>query len=104
MAVKIVNLSFPEGLVESIDRERGDIPRSKFVRRIVEQSLTQVPPARIDSASTLAKINAGRGAPDKNGVSGVNVVTPTGTITGPKDASMSIGYGNRSVIQRSAYP
>jgi len=34
--VEIVAISLPKSLVEFIDAQRGDIPRSKFIRRIIE--------------------------------------------------------------------
>lgn len=36
---KFVGLLLPLALVSEIDRARGDVPRSRFIRRLLEQSL-----------------------------------------------------------------
>ena len=33
--------SFPKELIETIDKERGDIPRSRFIFRLIEQGLSK---------------------------------------------------------------
>jgi len=33
------SVSFPPDLLAKLDQVRGDIPRSKFIQRLVEQSL-----------------------------------------------------------------
>jgi hypothetical protein len=34
-----INLAVPLGMVERIDQVRGDVPRSRFVSRILEKAL-----------------------------------------------------------------
>jgi hypothetical protein len=54
-----VDFRWPEDLVEQIDRERGDVPRSTFVRRVVEgylglpeMSPTEIP--KVDAKKVIA--------------------------------------------------
>ena len=35
---KTTGLSLPEEFLERIDRERGDVPRSRYVLRLIEKS------------------------------------------------------------------
>lgn len=35
--IKVVAISIPDRLLKEIDYRRGDIPRSRFIARIVEQ-------------------------------------------------------------------
>jgi hypothetical protein len=37
----VVGISFPQQLVERIDKDRGDIPRSRFLVRILERAYDQ---------------------------------------------------------------
>jgi hypothetical protein len=37
--IRITGLSLPEGIVKSIDSQRGDISRSKYILRIIEKNL-----------------------------------------------------------------
>jgi metal-responsive CopG/Arc/MetJ family transcriptional regulator len=38
MVAKRVNISLPGNLAERIDRERGDVTRSRFVTRLLEKA------------------------------------------------------------------
>lgn len=40
MMTEIISISFPEELRKKIDMIRGDIPRSKYIVRLVESTLT----------------------------------------------------------------
>jgi hypothetical protein len=35
---RVIGLSLPEGVVDRIDRARGDISRSKYILRIIERA------------------------------------------------------------------
>ena len=39
MKQSVTGVSFPPDLLAKLDQARGDIPRSKFIQRLVEQSL-----------------------------------------------------------------
>jgi metal-responsive CopG/Arc/MetJ family transcriptional regulator len=36
----IFSINLPEKLVKKIDRERGDVPRSRFILRLIEKVYT----------------------------------------------------------------
>jgi metal-responsive CopG/Arc/MetJ family transcriptional regulator len=36
-----VGISIPENLLVKIDQDRGDVPRSRFLQRLVEQAYKQ---------------------------------------------------------------
>jgi len=38
---KAVGISLPKELIEKIDRLRGDVPRSVFIRKLIEKQLRQ---------------------------------------------------------------
>jgi metal-responsive CopG/Arc/MetJ family transcriptional regulator len=37
--IKTVGVSFPPNLLEELDKVREDVPRSKFIQRLVENNL-----------------------------------------------------------------
>jgi metal-responsive CopG/Arc/MetJ family transcriptional regulator len=37
--LKVIAISLPEGLCEKMDSKRGDIPRSRFISRLVEKAV-----------------------------------------------------------------
>ena len=39
LLLMIVGIYFPKVLLEKLDRIRGDVPRSKYIQRLVEKSL-----------------------------------------------------------------
>lgn len=41
MVSKIVSLVIPEELLSELDGIRGDVPRSAFVRRLIDKALLQ---------------------------------------------------------------
>jgi metal-responsive CopG/Arc/MetJ family transcriptional regulator len=34
---KIVGISFPKSLFEELDKQRGDVPRSTYIQRLLEK-------------------------------------------------------------------
>lgn len=42
-----ITLTIPEKTISEIDEKRGDIPRSKFVSKLLERALKEVPNAKI---------------------------------------------------------
>jgi len=38
---KAVGISLPKKLLKKIDRLRGDVPRSVFIRKLIEKQLSQ---------------------------------------------------------------
>lgn len=52
MASKQVNLRLDVGLLERVDRARGDLPRERWLRRAVERALSETKePASSEQAS-----------------------------------------------------
>ncbi len=45
--IKTTGVSLPEGVIEYIDNQRGDISRSKYILRIIEKNL----PSKVSSFS-----------------------------------------------------
>jgi len=41
LVVKVVGLSLPEELIAAIDEYRGDVTRSKYILRLIEEGLRQ---------------------------------------------------------------
>lgn len=39
MRVRIISISLPKELLEKIDRERGDVPRSRYVAKLLLRAL-----------------------------------------------------------------
>ena len=42
MVTKIVSLVMPEELIEKVDKIRGDIPRSAYVRRLIDNEIARL--------------------------------------------------------------
>jgi metal-responsive CopG/Arc/MetJ family transcriptional regulator len=38
MPTKVIGISFNEELIKKIDRDRGDVSRSRFVQRLIEEA------------------------------------------------------------------
>jgi metal-responsive CopG/Arc/MetJ family transcriptional regulator len=44
-------LSIPKELCERIDRERGDVPRSVYIRRLIERGISRDPEGQNEGGS-----------------------------------------------------
>jgi metal-responsive CopG/Arc/MetJ family transcriptional regulator len=54
MTIKL-GITLPKSMIQKIDQKRGDIPRSRFIRRAVERYLNSNSSKEIDSKITAAK-------------------------------------------------
>jgi metal-responsive CopG/Arc/MetJ family transcriptional regulator len=52
MTTTVVGVTMDEGLAERIDRDRGDVARSRYVQRLVEQALVEMEKKKNDANST----------------------------------------------------
>ena len=52
MYMKNINLPLPEDLLEQIDRNRGDVPRTVFIRKALERNLGAAEPRVVPSKPT----------------------------------------------------
>jgi metal-responsive CopG/Arc/MetJ family transcriptional regulator len=37
-----ISMTFPDGVIEKLDERRGDVPRSRFILRLIEKALKEV--------------------------------------------------------------
>ncbi len=61
MSTTVVGLSLNRELVKEIDRRRGDVPRSRYINRLLENSVEK---EKGESASTAAPSLSSRGNPN----------------------------------------
>jgi metal-responsive CopG/Arc/MetJ family transcriptional regulator len=54
MTVKL-GITLPKSMIQKIDQKRGDIPRSRYIRRAIERYLGSSSSKEIDSKITAAK-------------------------------------------------
>lgn len=62
-----VNVSLPDELAQRVDRARGDVPRSRWIRRLIENELAAPPepprpnpPSNFDRLQGVAPADKGK--------------------------------------------
>lgn len=57
----IISVSIDVGLLENIDSQRGDIPRSKFIMKILESGIKTNSDSKLKSKNIIPADNSFRG-------------------------------------------